>query len=181
MWTGFIAELSPPHEFPEFAIFDTQFALRTARLLISKAKSPDMPALAAIWADADVRRYLGGSISRDEALARVDSRVAAGQLCAVRLYGNDRIIGCVVLEEVRPLELEVSYLFNVDAWGYGYATESVSAVVEKIRDRFNGYEVVAKTQAANLPSRRLLSRLGFRMEQEIIEFGEPQAIFRQRL
>lgn len=140
-----------------------------------------MPALAAIWADADVRRYLGGSISRDEALARIDSRVAAGQLCAVRLYGNDRIIGCVVLEEVRPLELEVSYLFNVDAWGYGYATESVSAVVEKIRDRFNGYEVVAKTQAANLPSRRLLSRLGFRMEQEIIEFGEPQAIFRQRL
>ena len=140
-----------------------------------------MPALAAIWADADVRRYLGGSISRDEALARVESRVAAGQLCAVRLYANDRIIGCVVLEEVRPLELEVSYLFNVDAWGYGYATESVSAVVEKIRDRFNGYEVVAKTQAANLPSRRLLSRLGFRMEQEIIEFGEPQAIFRQRL
>jgi|GEM_PF-5717821 len=149
--------------------------------MISKAVSRDVPALAAIWADAEARRYLGGPISFDEAQSRVASRVVAGQLCAARLLGNAPIIGAIALEGQYPLKIEISYLFNVDAWGHGYATESVAAVIDKLRDKFNGYELIAKTQMVNLTSKRLLVRLGFQMEDQIVEFGELQAIYRQCL
>lgn len=99
----------------------------------------------------------------------------------VRLLGNDRVIGCITVEELHPLELEISYLFNVDSWSHGYATESVKAVIDKLRVIVSGHQVIAKTQMANLPSRRLLARLGFHMDQEVVEFGELQAIYSQRL
>lgn len=82
---------------------------------------------------------------------------------------------------MRPRELEISYLFIVEAWGCGYATESVSAIIDMLRGKFNGNEVFAKTQAANLPSRRLLERLKFFADQEVVEFGELQTIYRRRL
>ena len=177
VWTGFIAELSPSRSFLESAIFDDQFVVRTSRLAFRKAQIADVQALSVIWADADVRRYLGGPISADEAIRRARSRVEAGELGAVRLLDDERIIGCINVEDRRNRELEISYLFSVDAWGCGYATESISAVVDELRSNFEGYEMIAKTQAANLPSMRLLERIGFRMQQEIVEFGETQAIY----
>lgn len=99
----------------------------------------------------------------------------------VRLLGNDRVIGCIAVEEMRPRELEISYLFIVEAWGCGYATESVSAIIDMLRGKFSGDEVFAKTQVANLPSRRLLERLEFFADQEVVEFGEPQTLYRRRL
>ena len=177
MWTGFIAELSPSRSFLEPAIFDDQFVVCTSRLTLRKAQIADVQALSVIWADSDVRRYLGGPISAYEAIRRARSRVAARELCAVRLLDDERIIGCINVEDRRNRELEISYLFGVDAWGYGYATEAVFAIVNELRSTFEGYEVIAKTQAANLPSMRLLERIGFRMQQEIVEFGETQAIY----
>jgi hypothetical protein len=42
-----------------------------------------------------------------------------------------------------------------------------------------GREIVAVTQAANLASRRLLEAVGMRHEDDIVEFGEKQAVYRR--
>ena len=125
----------------------------------------------------NVRRYLGGSISADEAIRRAQSRVETGELCAVRLLDDERVVGCIDVKDRCNRELEISYLFRVDVWGHGYATESVAAVLNELRGKFEGYEMIAKTQMANLPSRRLLERIEFQMRQEVVEFGEMQSIY----
>ena len=181
VWTGFIAELSPSRSFRESTIFDDQFVVHTSRLALRKAQIADVPALSAIWGDVNVRRYLGGSISADEAIRRAQSRVEAGELCTVCLLEDERIIGCINVEDRRNSELEISHLFIVDAWGHGYATESISVIIKALRGKFEGYEMIAKTQAVNLPSKRLLERIGFRMQHEIVEFGEIQAIYSRYL
>ena len=181
VWTGFIAELSSSRSFRESSIFDEQFVVRTSRLALRKAQIADVSALSAIWGDVNVRRYLGGAISADEAIRRTQSRVEAGELCTVHLFDDERIVGCIDVRDRSNRELEISYLFGVDAWGYGYATEAISAVINELRGKFEGYEMIAKTQAANLPSRRLLERIEFRMRREIVEFGELQAIYGRRL
>ena len=181
VWTGFIAELSPSRSFRAPTIFDHQFVVRTSRCVLRKAQIADVPALSMIWADLTVRRFLGGPISAEEAIRRAQSRVDLGELCAVCLLADERIIGCIIVEERCNRVLEIAYLFNVDDWGRGHATEAISALIDEIRRKFGGYEMIAKTQSANLPSRRLLERVGFRVNKEIVEFGELQAIYGQRL
>ena len=181
VWTAFIAELSPSRSFRESTIFDDQFVVHTSRLALRKAQIADVPALSAIWGDVNVRRYLGGSISADEANSRAQSRVEAGELCTVRLLDDARVIGCIDVRDRSNRELEISYLFSVDVWGHGYATESVAAVLNELRGKFEGHEMIAKTQMANSPSRRLLERIEFQMRQEVVEFGEVQAIYSRYL
>ena len=181
MWTGFIAELSPSRSFRESTIFDDHFVVHTSRLALRKAQIADVPALSAIWGDVNVRRYLGGSISADEAIHRAQSRVETGELCTVRLLDDERVVGCIDVKDRCNRELEISHLFRVDVWGRGYATESVAVVLNELRGKFEGYEMIAKTRMANLPSRRLLERIEFQMRQEVVEFGEVQAIYSRYL
>ena len=176
-----MAKLSPSRSFQELTIFDDEWVVRTARLALRKAQIADVPALSTIWGDVNVRRYLGGSISADEANRRAQSRVEAGELCTVRLLDDARVIGCIDVRDRSNRELEISYLLSVDVWGHGYATESVAAVLNELRGKFKGYEMIAKTQMANLPSRRLLERIEFQMRQEVVEFGEMQAIYSRYL
>ena len=42
---------------------------------------------------------------------------------------------------------------------------------------FDYHRIVAETQAANLPSRRLLERLGMQLTGSAVRYGEEQAIY----
>ncbi|MEQ1595700.1 MAG: hypothetical protein ABL985_11435 [Casimicrobium sp.] len=72
-----------------------QWSLATTRLDLRRAEGSDAAAIAAFWRDPIVRTFLGGEVSFDEALRRVDARIAAGDLLAVRLAGGARIIGAI--------------------------------------------------------------------------------------
>jgi RimJ/RimL family protein N-acetyltransferase len=57
-------------------------------------------------------------------------------------------------------EIEIGWRLREDAWGRGYATEAASASLDFAFSRIEAPHVVALTVEANLPSRRLMERLG---------------------
>lgn len=142
----------------------------------------DIPVIVALMTDPAVRRFLGGPASRERALARAASLIAGDERrhsWAVAL--NSGTPGCIGLVEIHRhhdgLDHEFSYEFLPTAWGSGLASEAVGAVLDHGFGTLGHDRLIAETQAANQPSRRLLERLGMRWERELERFGAMQAIY----
>ncbi len=94
---------------------------------------------------------------------------------AVCLKDTGRFIGFVALnpEQVEDgREFNIGYVFDADYHGHGYATEACAAVLERAFRTLEAARVVTGTAAVNLPSCRLLERLGFS------KIGEQMTSFR---
>lgn len=74
-------------------------------------------------------------------------------------------------------DLELSYQFLPDWWGRGYATEAVQAIIHFAFRELKISRLVAETQSANIPSCRLLQRVGMKFEKNVMRFGAEQAIY----
>jgi ribosomal-protein-alanine N-acetyltransferase len=59
-------------------------------------------------------------------------------------------------------DLEIGYGLNPEAWGQGYATEAVRALVTALLARPGVQRVTAQTATTNPASARVLEKLGFR-------------------
>jgi RimJ/RimL family protein N-acetyltransferase len=75
-----------------------------------------------------------------------------------------------VLEKGKILQFEVGYSFLENAWGKGYATEAMKALVaEYVKPRgfwnppFERVYLLGVAGCANVPSRRVLEKVGFRL------------------
>jgi ribosomal-protein-alanine N-acetyltransferase len=73
---------------------------------------------------------------------------------------------------------EVSYQFLPSSWKQGLAAEAVRCVVDYAFASEGIAELIAVTQTANEPSRRLLERLGMTASGQFEEFGEQQSLYR---
>ena len=82
-------------------------------------------------------------------------------LLAVARKDTDRLVGEIV---VMPGEATFSlgYTFSYRHHRQGYAFESLSALIGLLHRRFPDWEFICFTDPANLPSRALLQKLGFR-------------------
>ena len=84
---------------------------------------------------------------------------------AVCLRDTGKVIGFVALNERNEGDgpaRNLGYVFNSDYHGQGYATEACRAAIAYVFERLGESRFVTGTHAANVPSRRLLGRLGFR-------------------
>jgi RimJ/RimL family protein N-acetyltransferase len=145
--------------------------LTTDRLLLRGWRQSDRAPFAALNADPEVARYLGaGTRNRGASDALVDQFVEHWRAHQFGLWAIERtedgaFLGFTGL--ARPTfeahftsAVEVGWRFAREAWGHGYATEAARAAVEF------GYvvrgldEIVSFTVPANLPSRRVMERLG---------------------
>jgi [ribosomal protein S5]-alanine N-acetyltransferase len=82
---------------------------------------------------------------------------------AVCLQATSKLIGFVALnreEREDGLAFNLGYVFNFDYHGQGYATEACRAAIKHAFERLNAARIVTGTALANLPSCRLLARLG---------------------
>ncbi|MFD2840881.1 GNAT family N-acetyltransferase [Populibacterium corticicola] len=59
---------------------------------------------------------------------------------------------------------QIGYVFHPDHWGQGYATESLSALLEELFSHQMAHRVVARCNPLNTRSWRLLERVGLRRE-----------------
>lgn len=84
---------------------------------------------------------------------------------AVCLRTTGKVIGFVALNERNEEDgsaRNLGYVFNVCYHGQGYATEACRAAIAYVFEGLGGTRFVTGTNVANLPSCRLLARLGFR-------------------
>ncbi len=167
--------------------------LETARLVLRPARATDLPAQAAMYGDAEVVRFLGGTpLDREEAWRKMLCgpgmwAVVGYGYWAVERRGDGRVIGQVGFGDFKrdmapAIENipEMGWVFAAEAGGRGYATEAVSAALAWADRVLGASEIVAIIDRKNDRSIRIAERSGFDLREDAVYRGEPILLFRRR-
>ena len=154
--------------------------IETPRLILRAWRDSDLPLFAEQIADPEVMKYLLSPLTREESDARVERMERHGAehgFCqwAVEAPGVAPFIGAVGLMHVRfeasfTPAVEVAWRLNRQFWGRGYATEAAQAAIEDGFTRIGLREIVGLRPLTNIPSMRVMERLGM---TRTIEFDHP--------
>jgi RimJ/RimL family protein N-acetyltransferase len=145
-------------------------ALTTERLLLRGWRDADREAFAAMNADPVVMEYFPSTLSRAESDAQIERFRQRWQEDGHGPWAIERRVDGAFLgfaglaaphfEAHFTPAVEVGWRLARDAWGHGYATEASIAAVEFGFEVLGLAEIVSFTVPANLPSRRVMERLG---------------------
>lgn len=144
--------------------------LETERLLLREWRDTDREGFAAIVGDSHVMRFYPATRSRAEADAWMDKMIAGfangtGHFLAVERKSDGALLGLTGTGDINfpiPTEpkLEIGWVLGKDYWGQGYAPEAARAAMEHAFSQLHAPEVVAFTARVNLPSQRVMEKLG---------------------
>ncbi|MRD48010.1 GNAT family N-acetyltransferase [Caenimonas koreensis] len=155
-----------------------QIELQTDRLLLRPHRESDAPALFALYTDADVCRYLSHGPWTDIAQAhQFVARNVAGttanehiSLAIVRKSDDVYIGGCSLFNFMPQCKrAELGYVQARFAWGHGYISEALQAVVAFAFNELDLMRLEADIDPRNTASARSLERLGFVKEGHLRE------------
>lgn len=159
--------------------------MATARLLLRAPEPADVTPLFEIQGDAEAMRhtYVAPSAQATaEYLARYAARFAEDGFApwTAVLRDEARIVGWGGLNR-DPAEphwgVEVAYFLHSSYWGRGLATELVRASLE-LAAKLGLPEVVGFTRPANLASRAVLRKTGFRYVGHVPALERDQYVYR---
>src|SRR5262245_25728373 len=147
----------------------------TERLLLRPFATGDLDHLHAFHSREEVARYLYWSArDRDEAREALIRKMTQAQInadgehlvLAVTLLPSGVLIGEVnlALLSAEHRQGEVGYVFNPDFNGHGYATEAAEVMLRLGFENLGLHRIIARCDPRNVPSWRLLERLGLRRE-----------------
>jgi RimJ/RimL family protein N-acetyltransferase len=161
--------------------------IETDRLVLRPFRDADRLVNAQIFADPEVRRFALGTLDTQAANARLDQAIAEhdergfGQL-AVENRRDGSLIGMLglttfgaALKAAIPShpDLQIVWQLARPVWGRGLATEGALAVLNYAWTVLGATEVVAITAAINVPSRRVMVKIGMHYEPAD-DFPHPQ-------
>lgn len=151
----------------------TPVELDTERLHLRWPRADDADDILTIYADTDVARYLSRPAWRELAQAHAwldrmrdeHDRGSALQLMLERKQ-DTRVVGTCTLFRLDfdNRRAEIGYTLARDCWGRGYMHEALLALLQHGFDTLQLHRVEADIDPRNLPSARVLERLGFRHE-----------------
>jgi ribosomal-protein-alanine N-acetyltransferase len=154
--------------------------IRTARLILRPWRQDDLPSFAEQNGDPYTMQFLRDTLSHEESdayAARAAKHIQNHGFgkWAVEAPGLAPFIGAVGLSWVSfeasfTPAVEVAWRLNRRYWGAGYATEAARAAIEDGFSRVGLMEIVALTTLSNIPSMRVMERLGM---TRTIEFDHP--------
>ena len=156
--------------------------IETGRLIIRRFKQRDWLDLCEYMSrEAVVKFEPYGTYTEQDAKNEAKRRAGDDNFWAVCLKDGGKLIGSVYLAKLEHDAWELGYVFSDDYHGAGYATEASRALIDDAFINRNARRVVAKCDPLNVPSWRLLERLGLRREAHFIkniyfdkdERGEP--------
>lgn len=145
-------------------------AIRTERLLLRRWRASDRDPFAGLNADPVVMEHFPASLSRAESDALIE-QIEHGfdehgfGLWAVEVREAEPFIGFVGLSRPRfraaftPC-VEIGWRLARQSQGRGYASEAARAVLAFGFETAGLEEIVSFTVPANLPSRRVMERIG---------------------
>ncbi|HZC04039.1 MAG TPA: GNAT family N-acetyltransferase [Ktedonobacterales bacterium] len=149
--------------------------LMTTRLILRRFTDADMDNLVELDSDPEVMRYLNGGIATPRSVIErttlprfiqsSERRDGSGLWAAI-----ERTTGAFVGwfsfqpgDEADPEIFSLGYRLRRSAWGRGYATEGVRALIRKGFVETNVQRLVATTYQDNLGSRRVMEKSGLRL------------------
>ena len=144
--------------------------LETSRLRIRSFLPQDLDAYFSIVADADVMKYLGGRLSKEQAERYIERAIKTEQTSGFSRYaviekGGGRFVGMCGFAPVKDY-IDLGYRFGKDVWGKGFATEAASAIVALGFEEHGFGEIVGLTHPENIASIGVLEKLGFTYQRE---------------
>ena len=163
-------------------------SLETERLILRAPTPEDAKALAPMYADPEVMRYVGDG----RTLTRADTELSVRRMIerwnedGFGLYTTLRqddgtVIGRVGIliwnsetwepttraQASGPTEVEVGYTLGRDFWGQGYATEAAGAVRDFALNGLGAARVIALIIHGNTASENVARKLGLEHERDI--------------
>jgi len=144
--------------------------LTTERLDLRPLVSSDAPSLFAIYSDEAVMRYWSsppwGELQVAVDTIEKDRRAAADGVCfrlGIFRRSDNVLLGTCTLFHIdeQCRRAEIGYGLASSAWGHGYATEAISAVLAYGFGEMNLNRVEADIDPLNEASARALERQGF--------------------
>jgi RimJ/RimL family protein N-acetyltransferase len=165
--------------------------LNTARLVGERLRPEDLALLRLLYQDPRVMATLaadGRPLAKQAIQLALDANLAHWQrygfgVWMFRCVADGRFVGYCGLKHTSVVSAdEVSMLYAVAAedWGSGFATEMAAAVAAAGFGRLGLAEIVAFTLPSNLGSRRVMERVGFTYEREIVHASLPHVLYRLR-
>jgi RimJ/RimL family protein N-acetyltransferase len=148
--------------------------LTTPRLLLRTYRRDDLPRYAALNADPEVVRHLGGvPLTREESdeLAEWAQQLHAEKglgLLAVERRDDGAFLGMCGLhhQSSYPDDVEVAWRLAREHWGHGYATEAAAGWLDHAFGVLGLPRVISITDPPNLRSLAVMHRLGMDFDHE---------------
>lgn len=160
--------------------------IETERLILRPFTIDDIVASYQLNLDKDVSRYTsdGGVVSMKEMARRIKEDVLGdyqkygfGRL-AVELKDQKRFIGFAGIKYLEYLrEVDLGYRFEKAQWGKGIATESAKACLQFGFETLGLDRIIAMVIPENIGSVRVLEKLNFQFDQEIIDHGNQVHVY----
>lgn len=147
--------------------------LKTTRLLLRKPRLVDAEVIFSRYAsDLEVTKYLGWprhvSIGQTRAFLEYSelewNRWPAGPYLIEDLK-DGRLLGSTGFAFESPQRAMTGYVLAKDAWGFGYATEALHAIVH-VAENLHVAELFALCHAGHEASYRVLEKCGFVRQPE---------------
>lgn len=155
----------------------------TERLILRAFRDEDREPWAAMNADPQVMRHFPATLSREEADAvidRVNGKIADTGVgfWALERKSDGQFLGFAglncIAHETLPIfgEWEVGWRLARHAWGQGYASEAGGFALDHGFRAMGLKRIVAYTARTNLPSERVMQRLGMERRADM-DFDHP--------
>jgi RimJ/RimL family protein N-acetyltransferase len=150
-------------------------ALTTARLTLRTFRADDLPLYAALNADPEVARYLGGPASReysDEIAEWANECYAADGLglLAIERTEDQRFLGMCGLHVLAwyPDDIEIAWRLAREHWGHGYVTEAAEAWLDNAFGARGLPRVISVTDIDNRRSVAVMQRVGMQFDHRAV-------------
>lgn len=152
--------------------------LETDRLLLRAWQDDDIDAFAEMCADRDVMRYFPEPLTRQKTdllvtKCRSKQETDGFSMAPAEIKATGEFIGFVGLNVPAyaaplPFEpcVEIGWRLKQSAWGKGYASEAARAWLRFGFETIGLDEIVAFTIPANLPSQKVMQRIGMSRDLE---------------
>ncbi|TYC72397.1 GNAT family N-acetyltransferase [Stappia sp. BW2] len=157
---------------------DASFLLETERLLLRPWKNEDLEPFAELCADPEVMRFFPEVLTREKSdllVSRCREKTANDgfSMAPVEVKATREFLGFVGLNVpayAAPLPfdpcVEIGWRLKRSAWGKGYASEAAREWLRFGFETIGLEEIVAFTIPDNLPSQKVMKRIGMTRDLE---------------
>jgi len=159
------------------------FPIETERLRLRPLRPDDIEALAEVYLDPRVMRWIGANTREDveqEVVLQAGHQAEHGwSFWAVEERATGRMIGDCGLQplEHRGPEVELGYDLHPDTWGRGLGTEAARAVMAQAFGPLAVERVVAVVKPDHVASQRVLEKAGLTRAGTRHAYGEPLLLY----
>jgi RimJ/RimL family protein N-acetyltransferase len=151
---------------------DGAVILTTGRLRMRRFLSSDLEHFAALNADLEVMRYLGGAAltraQSDSILLGADrsfAKSAYGKIAVERIADGAFLGTCgLSVESWYPQDLEIGWRFARRHWGRGYASEAAAAWLDYAFSVLRVSRVISISDAPNVKRISVMKKIGLRFD-----------------